>query len=500
MNITDGELYKKALDELDVEKLARNAGVQDKPPSNSDSPDANERQIIAYFSEKFRARRKQTEATLAKLDLDRTAVSSKINIVETRSSLSSFMNGIGPDLERKKYDHQPKLEKAKEEEAQSLRYLRYFQEEHGLRQRPADPRPEPIWHFALVAVFAVIEWVALAIFYAEGSDFGALGGFLMAMALSIMNIGLAVLAGSISRYVNHISGVRRALGLLAALALIALFLIAAGFAAHYRSAVLEIAATSQKSPVSVSKLPALTTLAPSVDVDQWRASKLAYDHFLGKGLVFTDVFSWLLIILVVLFGIIAGWKGYGVDDRYPRYGATSRRYKDHRDLYEQERQKYTGIVDGIFEKARQEQQTLLRSVKKNIEYFQDLASKSVTEVKNYNLFAQHVAQVCNAIVFRYRGTNRSVALSPAPAYFSTPIELDRELMTPPLALTDRDQKLLAEYTAANHEFVELVQKDDKSLQAMRQSHLRDLAGFFERIERTINEKLALEAGTRGNIH
>lgn len=322
----------------------------------------------------------------------------------------------------------------------------------------------------------------------------------MAMALSIMNIGLAVLAGSISRYVNHISGVRRALGLLAALALIALFLIAAGFAAHYRSAVLEIAATSQKSPVSVSKLPALTTLAPSVDVDQWRASKLAYDHFLGKGLVFTDVFSWLLIILVVLFGIIAGWKGYGVDDRYPRYGATSRRYKDHRDLYEQERQKYTGIVDGIFEKARQEQQTLLRSVKKNIEYFQDLASKSVTEVKNYNLFAQHVAQVCNAIVFRYRGTNRSVALSPAPAYFSTPIELDRELMTPPLALTDRDQKLLAEYTAANHEFVELVQKDDKSLQAMRQSHLRDLAGFFERIERTINEKLALEAGTRGNIH
>src|SRR5713101_8238739 len=85
----ESELFDRALIDLDVDKKARDAGVKDQPPPNSVGPDANERQFIAYFSDKLRDRRKRCEGTLSKFALHRSATSSKIDISQTRSSLVS---------------------------------------------------------------------------------------------------------------------------------------------------------------------------------------------------------------------------------------------------------------------------------------------------------------------------------------------------------------------------------------------------------------------------
>jgi hypothetical protein len=490
------ELSNRALADLNVDKKARDAGVKDLPPPNSNDLDANEREFFTYFSEMLRERRTQCDATLAKHALDRTATSSKIDLIQTRNSLSGLFNAIEPDLTRKRQDHQQDLERAKDQEARSLRFLRHFQQEHGLQNRAADPRPDPLWHFALVAAFAVVEWVALSIFYAEGSDFGLLGGVLMAMALSIINIGLAVFAGAVLRYVNHESPARKALGVLAAVLLTILFLAATGFAAHYRNAARDIASAgeqSQSTPQFGMGQIAKGLQAPRAEDDQWKASKLAWQQYREHWFFFDDVLSWLLVILAIMFGIIAAWKGYGIDDRYPGYGPISREYEQHRAAYEAEKKKYTDTVDGVFSTAGRAQQDLLRNARKDIEYFQDLASKSETQVSQYAQFCQQVAQACNDVLFRYREINRQVATSPAPAYFKRHVSFESGLVQLPEALTDRERSLLEEYKAAIREFTQVVHDDDARRQALRAQHLGKLGEFFDRIERAINEKLAREA-------
>jgi hypothetical protein len=490
------ELFSRALRELSVEKKARDAGVKDQPPSNSPGPDSNERQFVTWFTDELRERRKQCDADLSRLANDRTATSAKVDLDQTRAALAHAFNAIEPDLTRIKQDHQPDLEKAKDREARSLRYLRHFQLEHG-QDREADPHPSAIWHFALVAVFALAEWVALSIFYAEGSDFGLLGGILMAMALSLVNIGLAVFAGAIIRYVNHKSGLRKALALLGFTILTLLFFFATGFAAHYRNAARDVAAASQdqqqqSSGRADSAGQAAISRASGGDDDQWKASKLAWEQFRERGFVFADVLSWILVILAILFGIIAVWKGYGIDDRYPGYGPISRRYEENRAAYDAEKKKYTGAVDNVFRKVGSEQEQLLRNVRKEIEYFQKLAKDSEDSVAAYVAYAAQVADTCHAVVHRYREINRQVATSSPPAYFDEPVKLDPVLLQTPSALTAGDRALLGQYTAAIREFTALVATDDARRQALRQTRLGELAGFFERIERAINEKLARE--------
>lgn len=500
VNGQDSELFNRAIDDLDVDKKARDAGVKDQPPTNSSGPDANERQFISYFADKLRERRKQCEGALSKLALDRAATSAKIDISQTRSSLSSLFNAIEPDLARKRQDYQQDLESAKDHEARSLRYLRHFQQEHGLQNREAEPRPDPLWHFALVAIFAVVEWVALSIFYAEGSDFGLLGGILMAMALSIINIVLAVFAGALLRYINHISLSRKMLATVGFASLFLLFLFATTFAAHYRNAARDLAAPGaqqQQLPTqSIQGQSEKSIISPiNTEDDQWKASKLAWEQFRERGFMFADVMSWLLVILATMFGIIACWKGYGIDDRYPGYGPASRRYSEHKIAYETEKKKYTEAVDSVFLKAGREQQELLRNVRRDIEYFQNLASQSEVEVSQYKQTAQQFSQTCNDVVFRYRERNRHVATSAAPAFFENPVHIDNALLDPPTALTSKEIALLGDYSAAIREFTELVEGDDKRRQALRTNHLAQLAEFFERIERSINDKLAREAHT-----
>lgn len=488
------DLFKRAIDDLDVNKKARDAGVKDQPSPDSTVPDANERQIISYFTDMLRVRRNQCDATLSKLALDRAATSSKIDINQTRASLTSLLNAIQPDLARKKQDHYQYLEIAKDQEAVSRRYLRFFQQEHGLQHRDAIDHPDPMWHFALVAAFAVVEWISLSIFYAEGSDFGLLGGIVMAMALSIINIGLAVFAGAILRYVNHKDKRRKVLAILGATLLTILFLFATGFAAHYRNAARDVAASGNQQQSSSQVMPdqagqTVHQISGAED-NQWKASMLAWKQFLDHGFVFTDVLSWLLVILAIMFGIIASWKGYGIDDRYPGYGPTSRRYKENKAAYAAEKHKYIEAVDNIFLMVDKKQQDLLRNVRRDIEYFMDLASKSEVEIGLYKQFVQQATQTCNDVIFQYRNINRQVAGRHAPAYFNDQVSLDNALLELPIALTENERPLKKVYNASIQEFTALVGNNYEQLQSLRTAHLDKLADFFDSIERKIDAKLA----------
>ncbi len=492
---TSNEMFSRALSDLNVDEAARDAAVIDLPRTDSTSLDANQGQFVAYFADKLRECRSQCERRLAEHALDRKAASSKIEIEQTRASVASLYNAIEPNLVRKKQDHQQDLEQAKGQEARSLRYLRHFQQENGLQNRSADKMPDTFWHFGLVGLFAVIEWVSLSIFYAQGSDYGLIGGILMAMALSVITITLAIFVGAVLRYLNHVDITRKILALIGVVILATVFLMAAGFAAHYRIAVGEVASKNANAatPPPTAGAPSTPTNSTTGEDDEWKASKLAWQNFTEQGVVFHDVLSWLLLILVSIFGLIAVWTGYGIDDRYPGYGKVWRNYEQGKADYQEEKKRYTDTVDSVFSTSSKAQQALLREVRKQIDFFRELASKSETAVNDFQKCVEQVIQTCNNVISRYRDVNRQVATSQRPTYFRDPVHFDSTLTDKPESISASDRARLSEYSAAIKEFSDLVQQDDARLQGLRTSHLARLDEFFEKIERDIDEKLAREA-------
>jgi hypothetical protein len=476
------ELIDKARRTLDVDQRAADAGLRDSPKTMSTVLDATESEICAHFVGLARNRREACEVRLAKLQLDRKATSAKIDIEQTKDSFARLQTAIEPSLENLRAEHATVLHQAKENEARALKYLRWFQQRHGLNHRTATYPESQLYHFGIVAGLAVVEWVSLSTFYAEGSDFGLLGGVLIAMALSIVNISLAILSGSLLRYVNHRSPRRKALALLAVWLLYACFLLVTLAAAHYRVATNDIA-QSQSAAVASRGSP---------DLDQWRAARMAGQRFLTNPLGFDDVFSWILVVLALIFGIFASYKGYRIDDPYPGYGELDRELKRRRDIYEAAKADYSRLGDQVFDRTLQEQTHLVAEVKANVDYYQQLMSKTEEERRTYVHDVAELQDACNIVLKRYRQTNVRVRVSPAPTYFNDSVILEGRLATAPVGLSESDAWLARSYEGAMKEFSELARANNATVQNLRIAEIRRREFYFSKLEKDIREKLSRE--------
>src|SRR5262249_5930430 len=374
------QLVDAARRDLDVQRKAADAGSHDNPKTASTSLDANESEVCTYFIGLARQRRESCEVSLGRLQLDRRATAARIDIEQTRDSFARLLTAIEPGLEKLKSDHAAGLAQAKENEARALKHLRWFQHKHALHHRAAAYPESQLYHCAIVAALALVEWVSLSTFYAEGSDFGLLGGVMIAMTLSIVNLSLAILSGSLLRYVNHRSVQRRWLALGAVTFLTACFLLVTLGAAHYRVATNDIA-QSQPS----TSAPGVNQVPPrfAVDVDQWRAAKLARPRLAPQPPRLPDGVSWVLVVAALTFGIFAAYKGYRFDDPYPGYGELDREVKTRRAAYEAAKAEYCRLVDQVFDRTLQEQAHLLSEVKSNIEYYQQLLSNTEEQRRTF---------------------------------------------------------------------------------------------------------------------
>jgi len=475
---------------LEVDRKAADAARRDSPKTTNASPDATESEICAHFIALARERREGCEGRLARLELDRKATAAKIDVKQTRDAFARLLTPVEPGLEKLRSDHTTVLYQAKENEARAVKHLRWFQQKHGLHYRAASYPSSQLYHFAIVAGLALVEWMSLAAFYAEGSDFGLLGGVLIAMTLSIVNISLAILAGGLVRYVNHRSGRRKALALTAVALLYAGFLLVTLAAAHYRVATGDIA----QSQPEVSA-PAGAPLPPQVaaDFDQWRAARLAWQRFARNPVGFEDVFSWILVVLASVFGIFASYKGYRIDDPYPGYGELDRELNARRAFYEGRKAEYCRLIDQVFDHIVEEQARLFADVKANIEYYQQLVGKSDEERRAFAHETAELQDACNVLLKRYREANARARTSPTPYYFKDSFAFDGDLMRPPEAISADEARLLAFYESAMKDFSDIARHNDATVQNLRTGEIRRREYYFNKLEREVRERLVREA-------
>lgn len=176
--------------------------------------------------------------------------------------------------------------------------LEAFRTQHGLVREAHDRRSRFYTYSALLALIA-LEALANARFFAQGMDSGLVGGFTEAGIMAAVNVFVAFCLGKYAvPYVNHRSIFARILGVLGFFAAIAIMCCVALGIAHYRD---------------------------SLTAEAINPAAAALEAFQQHPLQLKDFFSWGLFAVSLIFGLLALFDGLFSDDRYPGYGAVTRR-------------------------------------------------------------------------------------------------------------------------------------------------------------------------------
>jgi hypothetical protein len=253
----------------------------------------------------------------------------------------------------------------------------------------------------------VTESVLNAIFFAAGSDFGFIGGWVNAMQYAFVNLAVPFfIALLLVRQLNHISPWRKLLGVAGIAGLIVLIPGFNFFVGHFRE---------------------IFAVAP---VD---ATREAVKSFFENPLALNTVESWLLLAVGVLFATIAAVEGYRIDDPYPGYGRLSRRLEKAREDYAEEKEALKNQLSDLRDSIIRELDDSRVRVTERQQELNDLASMADMIRARFEAHLALLKRTCNVVLSHYRDINQGVRKTPPPQYFSEEYSFSDSL---PLKLPD----------------------------------------------------------------
>ncbi len=302
----------------------------------------------------------------------------------------------------------PALVKATEARLRAETNFKFFRAKNNIHEEAVYPESK-LWHVGIVLVLALIETVVNTFFY-ENSQ-GLLGGFFVALAITAMNIGFALLFGYWLRYKNLASAENKVMGWMALAAFILMTIFCNALFASFRTEYQLVADPSELREINAAFQRA------------WPEAILIFK----ADMQFKDLWSFVLFGIGILLGILACWKGYTIDDKYPGHGAMDRAYKKH-------------SAEELFQhdKIRQKVKELLHHRKAAV---QAVLHEPSTQV---GMLARRIADLTHArgtlkiqaaavqrdyalVIDAYRSANNSVRAVPPPAYFKEPAQLSTHI-------------------------------------------------------------------------
>ena len=142
---------------------------------------------------------------------------------------------------------------------------------------------------------------------------------------------------------------------------------------------------------------------------------------------FRDLWSFVLFGIGVLLGVLACWKGYTLDDKYPSHGDMDRDYKkasaEEAKQHDRVRQKVRELlhhrraaVQAVLHEPATQVGMLARRVAELTHARGSLQTQAAAIQRDYSL-----------VVDAYRSANNAVRAVPPPAYFSQPTILSMKV-------------------------------------------------------------------------
>ena len=429
---------------LNIRKRARRAGVNNLPESDSEEMDPNIQAIHNYFSkitDRFMGRVRDTislrlqtwnldSADLQQNDPKHLEALGNMAITET----TEF-------IQVKKFQ----LQEMRKKELSHKRELNYFKADNEL-YRMANYPESLILHYGVLCLLVLLESVLNGQFFAKGSDFGLLGGTLMAVMISLVNIVPAVAIGAYPlRWTFSIKWSWKIAGLLMMAGYFSVVVFLNLVVGHYRA-----------------------LLESDPDLAVLEASRLAW----SDGLNFGNFHALILFFLGIVFSLAALIKSFIADDRYPGFGKIQRKHEEILHAYQ-------GEVVEIGKLVLKTLKSAMEKIDHRVGSFESVLSKTMKELsatryvlENSNTIIDQINNNDMELRSLYRDENLRVRTSP-----------------PPLCLNDEESLPNIEFESANEEFQKF------------QMNLDEIAGIFtkfkflgEQVKSNINEYYEKQVG------
>jgi hypothetical protein len=388
----------------DFRSRAQKEASKNRPPPTAVSLDQHESELKSEAEGWLSAEQALFDATLT--ETSRTATEASQKAIELKTTFDQLLrdDGTASSVEAELAGERQPLVKATEDRLRREAEIRFFKQSNGIHEEARYPESH-LWHIGILAILAVIEVSVNAFFY-ENSE-GLLGGVTVAAGIAVVNMVSALGLGYGFRFKNLAAVDRKAFGWLCfvVFALSAVFFnsLFASFRSEYQLVA---------DPTEVRQVAAAFQKAWPEALLIFRAEPHFQDHW-----------SFILFGLGLLLSVIAFWKGYTFDDKYPGYGPKDREYKkalavehERQELVRQKVKEMLHHKKAALQAAIHEPATQVGMLARRIADLEhargSLENQTAAVRRDYSM-----------VVDAYRQANLSIRTVSAPPYFSAPAEL-----------------------------------------------------------------------------
>jgi len=292
--------------------LGRKEATRHRPPTSATHPDTHEVALRSQADGLISREQAAFEAVVA--DADRSTLDANSRVVELRSDIAqaladdTILTRVGAELA----GDRTALVDATAARIRAEVAWRGFRATNGITDIASYPESK-ILHWAIIIALSFVETVVNAFFYRN--DTGLLGGFFVALAVAVVNMGSSAGLGTLFRRKNLAEPSQRYFGWASLAIFLPLTLFFNALFAAFRSA---FEATNDAGDPAQLRDAFQTAWAQ------------AGGFFVGR-FHFGDLSSFLLFMTGLILSIIAFWKGYTSDDPYPGHSARDRALKAARE-------------------------------------------------------------------------------------------------------------------------------------------------------------------------
>jgi hypothetical protein len=293
-------------------ELGRKEATKHRPPTGATHPDTHEVALKSQ-ADGFVSREQANFDTVV-ADADRSTLDANSRVVELRSDIAqaladdTVMTRVGAELATDR----TALVDATAARIRAEVSWRGFRATNGITDVANYPESK-ILHWAIIVALSFVETMANAFFYRN--DSGLLGGFFVALAVAVVNMGSSAGLGTLFRRKNLAEPSQRYFGWAALAIFLPLTLFCNALFAAFRSA---FEATADAGDSAQLREAFQTAWAE------------AGGFFIGN-FHFGDLSSFLLFMTGIILSLIAFWKGYTSDDPYPGHSQRDRALKAARE-------------------------------------------------------------------------------------------------------------------------------------------------------------------------
>ncbi len=384
-------------------------GRADSPDSTAADFDPVEREIVAAV-DTLRRQGLENAAEHARVYRERIAADDSIG-----PGIRQIANDAETDFQREVDARHIRLNSALKDLHQSEADLAQFKQDNGLNRTAYETGGLWQW-WAICAIIVLLESGMNGFFFAETNIAGLAGGTITALVISIVNVGVASLAGHAFRQKNHIRFLRRFAGWI--------FLIIGGGLAVFINFL-------------VGHFRDLTATVP------WNeAAGAAFERVVAGHVQMHSLDAWLLTSFGLLIAAFACWKAYGAVDPYPGYSRVSDNFAGKRREWQDLKEETLDALIDTRDEAVADLENECGKLRNDFESAQSARAGLSELTGRKRQFLRECDRVVSDLLAVYRDANRKARTTPEPAYFQQPFSVpaEEEPVEPPPPNPDAAQQ------------------------------------------------------------